>query len=201
MLVAKEGYPYITGLLFPAGPAFFFGWNWIGALMLGLSAFVIFFFRDPERKFGGTDRQIASPADGRVVSIRKEDGCEAISIFLSVFNVHINRAPVSGLISNIVYKKGKFLLAWDERASVENEQNSITMDHNGQPVRFVQIAGILARRIICWRKSGESLVAGERIGLIKFGSRVDVFLPAGSRIDVRVGQRVSGGKTILGELP
>lgn len=201
MTIAKEGYPYIAILAIPGIVALIAGWVWIGIILLGFAGFVTFFFRDPHRVFSGTDREIASPADGKVVWIRSENGLEAISIFLSVFDVHINRAPVSGLISAIEYYKGKFLIAFDERASVENERNSITMDHNGQVVRFVQIAGLIARRIVCWRRAGESLAVGEKIGLIKFGSRVDVFLPAGSKIYVKRGDRVIGGKTALGELP
>jgi phosphatidylserine decarboxylase len=201
MNIAKEGYPYIAVLTLAAIAALFLGWFWPGIVILGLACFVTYFFRDPNRVFHGTDREIASPADGKVVSIRQENELEAISIFLSVFDVHINRAPISGSISAIDYYKGKFLIAYDERASVENERNSITMEHNGQIVRFVQIAGLIARRIVCWRKTGESLVVGDKIGLIKFGSRVDVFLPAGSKVYVKSGDRVVGGKTALGELP
>ncbi len=144
---------------------------------------------------------MASPADGKVVWVRKQDGLEAISIFLSVFDVHINRAPISGKVSAIDYHKGKFLIAFDERASAENERNSITMEGKGYQVRFVQIAGLIARRIVCWRTPGENLRVGDRIGLIKFGSRVDVFLPAGSKVLVKKGDRVVGGKTAIGELP
>jgi phosphatidylserine decarboxylase len=201
MIIAKEGYPYIAILAVPAVATLIAGWLWPGVVLLGFASFVAFFFRDPNRVFHGTEQEVASPADGRIVWIRNENGFEAISIFLSVFNVHINRAPVSGKISEIEYHKGKFLIAYDERASVENERNSITMDHQGQIVRFVQIAGLIARRIVCWRKAGESLATGDKIGLIKFGSRVDVFLPNGSKIYVKRGDRVFGGKTALGELP
>lgn len=201
MAIAREGYPYIIILGIAALIAFIAGWKWPGAALLILAAFVTFFFRDPDRKFEGTSREVASPADGKVVSIRKENGEEAISIFLSVFDVHINRAPVSGKVTGVDYHKGKFLVAYDERASLENERNSITMETDGRSVRFVQIAGIVARRIVCWRKPGEVLKVGDRIGLIKFGSRVDVFLPAGSKIYVKRGDHVVGGKTALGELP
>jgi len=201
MSIAKEGFPYITALVLVSIAAFLIHWLWVAIVIFGLALFVTFFFRDPNRAFSGTEREIASPADGKVVWIRNENGQEAISIFLSVFNVHINRAPVAGKISNIEYHKGKFLIAYDERASVENERNSITMDHNGQIVRFVQIAGLIARRIVCWRQTGENLAVGDKIGLIKFGSRVDVFLPSGSKIYVKEGDRVFGGKTALGQLP
>jgi phosphatidylserine decarboxylase len=201
MSIAKEGYPYIAILGVAAIIAFVLGWKWPGIALLVLTGFVTFFFRDPDRKFEGTARQIASPADGKVVSVRQEDGQEVISIFLSVFDVHINRAPISGKISAVDYYKGKFLLAFDERASGENERNSITMEGQGHKVRFVQIAGLIARRIVCWSKPGENLKVGDRIGLIKFGSRVDVFLPAGSKVFVKRGDRVVGGKTAIGELP
>jgi phosphatidylserine decarboxylase len=201
MSIAKEGYPYIAILGVLAIIAFIAGWKWPGLALLVLTAFVTFFFRDPDRTFEGTARQIASPADGKVVSVRQENGQEAISIFLSVFDVHINRAPISGNVTAVDYYKGKFLLAFDERASGENERNSITMEGQGHQIRFVQIAGLIARRIVCWSKPGENLAVGDRIGLIKFGSRVDVFLPAGSKIYVKRGDRVVGGKTPLGELP
>jgi phosphatidylserine decarboxylase len=201
MSIAKEGFPYIAVLALLGIAAFWIHWLWFAIVLFGLALFVTFFFRDPDRTFTGSEREIASPADGKVVWIRNENGVEAISIFLSVFNVHINRAPIAGKISNIEYHKGKFLIAYDERASVENERNSITMDHNGQIVRFVQIAGLIARRIVCWRSAGESLAVGDKIGLIKFGSRVDVFLPSGSKIYVKEGDRVYGGKTPLGQLP
>ena len=201
MKIAKEGFPYIAVLVLLGIAAFWVHWVWLAIVLIALALFVTFFFRDPDRTFSGNEREIASPADGKVVWIRNENGLEAISIFLSVFNVHINRAPIAGKITNVEYHKGKFLIAYDERASVENERNSITMDHNGHMVRFVQIAGLIARRIVCWRKPGETLAVGDKIGLIKFGSRVDVFLPSGSKVYVKEGDRVYGGKTALGQLP
>ncbi len=201
MRIAREGYRYIIPLLLLALTLFLVKIWWAGLISLVLGGFCAFFFRDPERKFRGNARQVASPADGRVVSIRRGKDDEVLSIFLSVFDVHVNRAPVGGKISKIEYKKGKFLIAYDERASIENEQNSITIDHGGLPVRFIQIAGLIARRIVCWRRPGEVLAQGERIGLIKFGSRVDVFLPAGSRITVEKGQKVKAGESVIGELP
>lgn len=201
MRIAREGYPYILPLLLLSIALFLFKIWWAGLIFLILGGFCIFFFRDPERKFRGNARQVASPADGRVVSVRSENNNEVVSIFLSVFDVHVNRAPVGGKISKIEYKKGKFLIAYDERASIENEQNSITIDHGGFHVRFIQIAGLIARRIVCWRRPGEDLAIGDRIGLIKFGSRVDIFLPDGSRITVEKGQKVRAGESVIGELP
>jgi phosphatidylserine decarboxylase len=201
MRIAREGYPYIIPLLLLALALFFFKIWWAGFIFLLLGVFCTYFFRDPERIFRGTDRQVASPADGKVIWIRKVNDLEAISIFMSPLDVHVNRAPVSGKISKIEYMKGKFMVAYDERASIDNERNAITIDHGDVPISFVQIAGILARRIICWRKPGDVLGTGDRIGLIKFGSRVDIFLPPGSRISVQKGQRVKAGESVIGELP
>ena len=200
MSIAKEGFPYIGVVAVLAVVCFALGFHIPGAVFLFFVFFIIFFFRDPERSFQAAERQVLSPADGKVVSVRREGDKEALSIFLSIFDVHINRAPTAGKITNIDYHKGKFLIAFDERASAENERNSITIDHFGKTVRFVQIAGLVARRIVCWKRKGENIVAGERVGLIKFGSRVDVFLPAGSKIQVRVGERVKAGETVIGEL-
>ncbi len=200
MSIAKEGYSYILILAVVGGITLLFGFLWIGAGILVLAGFVVFFFRDPERNFIVNGGEILSPADGKIVSIRKDRDQDTISIFLSVFNVHVNRAPVAGKITEIQYSKGKFLAAFDERASSENERNSITIDHEGKLVRFVQIAGLIARRIICWKREGETLAAGERIGLIKFGSRVDVFFPPGATIRVKMGDKVRAGETVLGDL-
>lgn len=201
MSIAKEGYPYIFVLFGLTLIFFVLRHHWVGVVFLILALFVTYFFRDPHRSFAGNEKQIASPADGKVISVRREDGCEALSIFLSVFDVHVNRAPMTGTITDVNYQKGKFLVAYDERASTENERNSVTMERDGYSVRFVQIAGLVARRIVFWKKEGERVSAGDRVGLIKFGSRVDVFFPEGSKIAVRVGDRVRAGETVLGELP
>lgn len=200
MSIAKEGHLYILVLAALGLIALLLGFVWIGVVFLILAGFVTFFFRDPDRHFVGKGGEILSPADGTIVSIRKDDGQDAISIFLSVFNVHINRAPVGGKITAIQYSKGKFLAAFDERASRENERNSITIDRDGKPVCFVQIAGLIARRIVCWKREGEILSAGDRIGLIKFGSRVDVFFPPGSTVRAKMGDKVKAGETVLGEM-
>lgn len=201
MRIARDGYPYILFLL-PVGIALCAaGYPWPGAALIVLGLFIAFFFRDPERTFSGDVKKVVSPADGKVVSIRKEGGAEALSIFLSVFNVHVNRAPVAGVVSRIRYMPGKFMGAFYEKASTENERNSITIEReDGSHVTFVQIAGLIARRIVCWKKEGEKLAAGERIGLIKFGSRVDVYFPPGARIQVQLGQKVRAGETVIGEL-
>jgi phosphatidylserine decarboxylase len=170
-----------------------------------LAAFCLYFFRDPERAV--PDGAVAvSPADGKVVVIKPldEKGRQRISIFLNVFDVHVNRTPIPGKVSCVTYKKGEFLVASKEDASHSNEQNIITVDGvvGGQKTRvvFSQIAGLIARRIVCYKKSGDVLDAGERVGLIKFGSRVDVFLGPEWEIVVKLGQRVSAGSTVLARI-
>ena len=199
MSIAKEGYKFVLFLAAISVIWFAVGFSIGGCIFLILSLFVLFFFRDPDRSFSGGADKVVSPADGKVVSIRKEGEQEVISIFLSVFNVHINRAPVSGTITDIQYRPGKFLAAFDPKASRENEQNSITIDHGGRTVRFVQIAGLIARRIVCWKRKGQELQLGEKVGLIQFGSRVDVFFPPGCKVAVQMGQKVKAGETIVGE--
>lgn len=166
-----------------------------------LAAFCLYFFRDPDRDIppGGV---AVSPADGKVVWIHPQDaGGSRISIFLNVFNVHVNRTPIAGKIADITYKTGEFLVASKPAASHANEQNVITVDGiiDGTPTRvvFAQIAGLIARRIICYKKNGDQLQAGERIGLIKFGSRVDVFLGPEWEIAVKEGDHVAAGASIL----
>lgn len=168
-----------------------------------LAAFCLWFFRDPERKIPPGPYAV-SPADGKVVAIKTDDaGGSRISIFLNVFNVHVNRTPIGGRVASVTYKKGEFLVASKEDASHSNEQNVITVDGSihGQKTRivFTQIAGLIARRIICWKRPGDTLQAGERIGLIKFGSRVDVFLGPEWRLTVNEGDHVAGGSSILAE--
>jgi phosphatidylserine decarboxylase len=169
-----------------------------------LAAFCLYFFRDPERTIPAGSVAV-SPADGKVVAVKPlEAGGNRISIFLNVFDVHVNRAPISGKVSSIDYHKGRFLVASKEEASQFNEQNTVTIDGEagGRPTRvvFKQIAGLIARRIICYKKPGDVVDAGERVGLIKFGSRVDVFLGSEWNITVHVGEHVAGGSSILARL-
>jgi phosphatidylserine decarboxylase len=162
-----------------------------------LAAFCAWFFRDPERPIP-VGSVAVSPADGKVVAVVKEDGRTRISIFLNIFDVHVNRSPVSGVITDFVYQKGKFLVASLEAASSENEQTIITVrSQDGTQVVFKQIAGLIARRIIFTKKPGDMVQTGERIGLIKFGSRVDVILGPEWAIEVSPGARVSAGSSIL----
>ncbi len=162
-----------------------------------LAAFCLYFFRDPERVI--PDGPVAvSPADGKVVGILPSDSAPArISIFLNVFDVHVNRAPIGGDVTKVEYTKGHFLVASRELASSENERNTITIAGEGTTVGFSQIAGLIARRIVCYKKAGDHVAKGERVGLIKFGSRVDVFLGPEWDILVKPGQRVAGGSSII----
>ena len=169
-----------------------------------LAAFCLYFFRDPERAIPAGAVAV-SPADGKIVAVKPlESGGNRVSIFLNVFDVHVNRAPISGKVFSIDYQRGRFLIASKEEASHSNEQNTLTIDGEagGRPTRvtFKQIAGLIARRIICYKKPGDIVSAGERIGLIKFGSRVDVFLGPEWNVTVRTGEHVAGGSSVLARL-
>ncbi len=204
MPIAKDGWPYVAGLALAALAAWFLS----PAAALGLAilcAFTLFFFRDPERDIPQGARLVVSPADGRVMQAESveggNEGTARVSIFLSIFNVHVNRSPIAGRIEAIQYHPGVFRAAFDARASTDNEQNVVTVRGESQQVVFKQIAGLIARRIVFWKKLAEPVNRGERVGLIKFGSRVDVVLPAGSRLLVKVGDQVRAGTSVLAELP
>jgi len=176
---------------------------WLALLPLILGAFFLWFFRDPERAIPETPGVIVSPADGKVTSISRlaEDGCkQRISIFLNVFDVHVNRSPISGTVTGVSYQKGKFGNAMSAGSSDSNEQNVVTVQGDGQTVIFKQIAGLLARRIVFNPRTGDKLERGQRVGLIKFGSRVDVLLDEAVDIQVKIGDHVAGGSSILGVL-
>jgi len=203
--MAKEGIPFIILFLVPAVISFALGW-WIpGILFLILTAFMAFFFRDPDRKSPADDQIVVSPADGMVVMAvpvepRAENSPVQISIFLSPLDVHINRSPIAGEIVDVVYKPGAFHIASRDIASVENEQNVVTIRGEHLTIVFRQIAGVIARRIVLWKKKGDLVTVGERIGLMKFSSRMDVILPASVDVLVKKGDRVIGGVTVLGRL-
>ena len=165
-----------------------------------VALFCLYFFRDPERVI--PDGPVAvSPADGKVVGIRQDAaGPSRISIFLNIFDVHVNRAPIGGSIANVEYKKGQFLVASREVASSENERNTVTIQGDGASVCFSQIAGLIARRIVFYKRAGDHVTKGERVGLIKFGSRVDLFLGPEWEIAVKPGEHVSGGSSIIARL-
>ena len=207
--MVADGYKFAAAPLFIAfaaavcarlfGRAVWFDAAAVFFLFLGL--FVLYFFRDPERRIPQDERAVVSPADGRVVVVTPEDlegrPGQRISIFLSVFDVHVNRAPVSGTIASLQYRRGKFHGAMFARASAENEQNVIRLSTPRGDMEFKQIAGLIARRILFWKKRGETVGIGDRVGMIRFGSRVDVWLPAEAEILVRPGDTVRGGATIL----
>jgi phosphatidylserine decarboxylase len=207
--LAREGVRFIIPVLLLSLFSFSMGWLCVGTIFSALTIFIICFFRDPERKILEIAGGVISPADGKVVEIKevKSDPLcpigEAIrvSIFLNVFNVHVNRAPVAGRVRKIVYNKGRFLNAADEKASLDNEQNALMIETSeGKKIVVKQIAGLIARRIVCWVKEGDGVVKGERFGLIRFGSRTDIFLPKGSQVTVKVGDKVKGGINLIGKI-
>jgi phosphatidylserine decarboxylase len=206
MSIAREGYPLILTGAIATIVALALGWGLVGAVLGLVSVAVIAFFRDPDRLIPDGEGLVVAPADGRIVSIAEIKGDSAlagaatrVSIFLSPLDVHINRIPVTGKIEDVRHRGGKFLAAYKEEASERNEQNALeVVDDQGRKLRVVQIAGVLARRIVCRVSRGDSLKRGERFGLIMFGSRTDTYLPRGCRIEVIEGQRVKGGETVLG---
>ncbi|MHB8481810.1 MAG: phosphatidylserine decarboxylase family protein [Nitrospiria bacterium] len=206
--IATEGFPYVfTGagltlfsfFLGPASLTVFFGL---------ITIFVLQFFRNPNRASSQEEGVVLSPADGEIISIEvvqenrflKEKAVK-ISIFMNIFNVHVNRAPYSGTVRKISYSQGKFFAANADKASLENEQNAIVLETDqGRKILFIQIAGLIARRILCYAREGDRLVKGERCGIIKFGSRVDLYLPPDSKVTVKLKEKVKGGETIVGVL-
>ena len=204
--MAKEGIPFIALFLLPGIVFLALGW-WIAAgLCLILAAFMAFFFRDPVRACPVDERLVVSPADGRVVAAarvdeRLDDSPIQISIFLSPLDVHINRSPIAGEILDVAYKPGAFHIASRDIASVENEQNVVTVRGEKLTIVFRQIAGVLARRIVLWKKKGDQVAMGERVGLMKFSSRMDVIMPGEVELLVHKGDRVIGGVSVLGRVP
>jgi len=183
--------------------------GWLTAPLWGLPAlllafFFLWFFRDPERAIPSTAGAVVSPADGKVtevcpVQVNGRDFLR-VSIFLNVFNVHVNRSPIAGVVSDVQYRRGQFLNAMNSASAAKNEQNTITVEGEGHTVVFKQIAGLLARRIVCTKKAGDHVRRGERVGLIKFGSRVDLLLEAAASVQVKPGARVKGGSSVLAYL-
>jgi phosphatidylserine decarboxylase len=202
--MVRDGYFYAAPLI---AAAILIGWltNPAWAIFpLLLAAFFLWFFRDPERTIPQEAGAVVSPGDGKVTDVSPvTSGSEKltrISIFLSVFNVHVNRSPIAGTISEIRYQRGKYLNAMSRASADENEQNIVTVEGDGQTVVFKQIAGLLARRIVFHPRVGDRLERGQRVGLIKFGSRVDVLLDATAALQVKVGDRVKGGASVLAHL-
>lgn len=203
--MAKEGIPFIAMFLVPGVVFLALGWWIVAGLCLIMAAFMVFFFRDPDRVCPVDALVVVSPADGRVVAAAPvdellDDSPTQISIFLSPLDVHINRSPIAGEILDVVYKPGAFHIASRDIASIENEQNIVTIRGEKLTIVFRQIAGVLARRIVLWKKKGDRVALGERVGLMKFSSRMDVVLPAEVDVMVRKGDRVIGGVSVLGRL-
>ena len=203
--MVKEGYFFGLPLLALGGGAFLLHWYVTAVVSVFLALFVFSFFRDPDRIIPAEPGAVVSPADGRVVVVTDEENAgrpgQRMSIFLAIWNVHVNRAPASGTIVKTDYRPGKFLAAMRERASFENEQNVFTLSTEAGEMVFKQIAGLIARRVVSWKKPGEQVMRGERIGLVRFGSRVDVWLPKGAEILVKVGENVKGGASVIARWP
>lgn len=212
--MAKEAYPYLIGCLIPAVLAAFLG-LWfppasipafaVCGLFVFLFFFVVYFFRDPERTIPEGNDLVVSPADGRVTHVvRVEPGNPEsptlVSIFLSPLDVHINRAPIPGTIRDIHHKPGKFTNAMSDNAALVNEQFIVTLEGERITVIMKQIAGFIARRCVLWKKPGDTVARGERVGLIKFSSRTDLIVPPNVTVLVKVGDRVVGGSTVLGRI-
>jgi len=200
--MVKEGYAYGLPLLLVAGGLIGLKVYWVGFAFLVLAVFVLNFFRDPERVIPADPQAIISPADGHIVQIQEEgangQSHQRISIFMSPLDVHVNRAPIAGTLRDVTYRKGAFHIASKAQATVENEQNVFTIEGEQGKVVVSQIAGAVARRIVFWKKVGDQLERGERVGMIKFGSRVDVVLDAQVELRVKVGDYVRAGSSILG---
>jgi phosphatidylserine decarboxylase len=199
--MVKEAYKFAIPPLVVGVACLIPGWRWAAGALIFLGLFIFYFFRDPEREIPSDPGAVVSPADGHVVAIVDEmlDSTmgHRVSIFLSIWDVHIQRAPAAGRIASVVYRPGKFYAAFRSAASTENEQNIIYIDTPQGRLVFKQIAGAIARRVLCWKREGEPVVLGERVGMIRFGSRVDIWLPMEAEVVARQGQMVKGGESIL----
>jgi len=206
--MVREGYWFGTPPLMLSALLLALGHGWVqavGVLLVLLGLFVFSFFRDPRRVIPGEPGLVVAPADGRVVVVKDEPESgrpgKRISIFLAIWNVHVNRAPAAGKVTRVDYKPGKFLAAWDEDASRQNEQNVFRQTTEFGEIVYKQIAGWVARRVVSWKKAGDQVARGERIGLVRFGSRVDLWLPVEAEIVVKVGDNVKGGSSVVARVP
>lgn len=205
---AKEGFPFIGAAASVTLFAGWMGWMPVAVLAAGLTLFISWFFRNPPRVIPEGPGLVVAPGDGKVIAIEEEfeprylkDRSLRVTIFLNVFDVHINRIPCEGVIEDVQYQPGLFLVASKPEATIKNEQNALMIKAaSGAKVLCVQVAGLIARRIVCWVSPKDRARLGERYGLIRFGSRMDTFLPIGTKLRVAVGDRVKGGATILGDL-
>ena len=202
--MVRDGIPYVvTPLLLAIVPVVFGYWP-LALPLVAIALFMAFFFRDPNRAVPTESKIVVAPADGKVTIVKLADGQQypdsLVSIFLSPLDVHINRAPIGGEILDIAYKRGRFVMATRDDARLLNEQNTLTIQGDGLTVVCTQIAGILARRIVCWKQRGDRVKCGERFGMIKFGSRTDLLLPTNIEVVVSEGMKVKGGVTIVGRI-
>jgi phosphatidylserine decarboxylase len=203
-IIAKEGWPFLAGSAIVSLLVMFLaGWVWSVPFWLA-TLFVLQFFRDPPRQQPADVNAVLSPADGRIVAVERardpwlNRDAMKVSVFMNVFNVHSNRSPVPGRVENTWYHAGSFFNAALDKASIENERNAVWLKTSrGEDVTCVQVAGLIARRILCYVKSGDELTRGQRFGFIRFGSRVDLYLPLGTRITANLGEKVYGGSSIL----
>jgi phosphatidylserine decarboxylase len=207
MRIDPAGWPFVIGGLVVAIVVAFFAGTIYGIVLLALTVFFLFFFRDPERRIEAPADAVLSPADGRVMLAGPSTAqafppgqWQQISIFLSPMDVHINRMPVGGTIAKVEYHPGRFMPAFKAAAGDLNEYTEVTVDHNGQTIVFRQIVGILARRIVCRVKPGDRVAAGDRMGVMKFGSRMDIFLPLSAVIHAKVNDKVVAGRTVVATL-
>ena len=206
--IAREGFPFVIGAGAPAVAAGVAGWMGTALVLGALASYCAWFFRNPARVIPSGEELIVSPGDGQVVAIEQEFESRflkadsiRVSIFLNIFNVHINRVPCGGVLCDVAYQPGQFVPANKADASVRNEQNALMIQRtDGKKVLCVQVAGLIARRIVCWAFPGERVTKGDRFGLIRFGSRMDVYLPSESQLKVEIGDRVKGGTSALAEL-
>jgi len=206
--VAREGYPFIGFAAFSTLVAALLGLVVPALILLAATTFILCFFRDPERFTPSLEDTLISPADGKVLLVKQVDddkftggrACK-ISIFMNVFNVHVNRVPISGTVDKVIYTPGKFYSADSEKGALQNEYcATLLTTTSGKTLACVQVAGLIARRIVCWLEAGDAVTGGRRFGLIRFGSRVDLYLPPDTEIAVQPGQKVRAGETILGHL-
>ncbi|GJL62038.1 MAG: phosphatidylserine decarboxylase proenzyme [Nitrospirales bacterium] len=206
--IAREGIPFVLGAGAPAVAAGVVGWMGPALALGALASYCAWFFRNPARVIPPGDELIVSPGDGLVVAVEREYESRflksqsiRISIFLNIFNVHINRVPCEGILCDVAYQPGQFIPASKPDATIRNEQNALMIQRSdGKKVLCVQVAGLIARRIVCWATPGERVAKGDRFGLIRFGSRMDLYLPEESQVIVKTGDRVKGGASILAEL-
>lgn len=201
--MVRDGYYYALALMAAAVLVGWFGGPGWSIVPILLAAFFLWFFRDPERVIPDAAGAVVSPADGKVTSVSIAGNSEKqtrVSIFLNVFDVHVNRSPIAGVVRDIRYQRGRFLNAMNERSAEQNEQNVVKVEGDGQVVVFKQIAGLLARRIVFHPKVGDHVERGQRVGMMKFGSRMDVLLDPAAHVQVKIGDRVRGGESILAYL-